>query len=67
MVEAALCNDAYDEIGLRALTKVKERHTKKVAAMPRASMCIIDLGKTTESLVEGEQHHTDTNPELMII
>ena len=63
-VKAALCHDAYDEIRLRAPSKARGRHIKTVAAMPRASMCIIgrcmttwigitrpNLVKTTERLV----------------
>ena len=41
VVKAALCHNAYDKIGLRALSKAGERQTTKVTTMPRALMCII--------------------------
>ena len=65
-----MCNDAYNEIGLRAPSNAKEKHTTRVAAMPTASLCIIgrhmttgmgiktnDLVKTTERLVEVHSKH----------
>ena len=37
-IKSALCYDAYDKIALRAPSNVKERHTMRVAAVPRESL-----------------------------
>ena len=48
VVKAALCQNAYDEIGLYAPNAAAEQHTMMVNSMPdtRASMCLV--GMTTQ-------------------
>ena len=69
MLDAALCLGAYTKIGHREPSNTKVKHTKRVAAIPRSSLCIIGKGfticivitihtlvMTTERLVEANSY-----------
>ena len=79
MVEASLCDNAYDQTGLKAPSRARKGQTTKIATMPdtEPSMCLIgrclstrmgimiqDLVKTTKKLIAANGEHIELDSTL---